>query len=75
MGPQLTLYIPGPVVRTGHNSLVLLEMEGAPDELEGEVLACTAGWRKALRLPLHSSSFMDLLPVLQRLFPLNAAVL
>ncbi len=29
-GPQLTLYVPGPVLREGTNELVLLEVEGAP---------------------------------------------
>lgn len=29
-GPQLTLYVPGPVLREGSNELVLLEVEGAP---------------------------------------------
>ncbi len=29
------MYIPGPVLRVGVNSLVLMEMEGAPNALAG----------------------------------------
>ena len=43
MGPQLTMYIPGPVLRVGINSLVLLEMEGAPGALAGELAYVTRG--------------------------------
>ncbi len=42
MGPQLTLYVPGPVLRAGTNDLVLLEMEGAPDKMSGEGPALTS---------------------------------
>lgn len=31
-GPQLTLYVPGPVLREGTNEIVLLEIEGAPQQ-------------------------------------------
>lgn len=36
VGPQLTLYIPGPLMQPGRNELVLLEMEGAPSDPSGE---------------------------------------
>ena len=42
VGPQLTLYVPGPVLRAGTNDLVLLEMEGVPDELSGESMITTS---------------------------------
>ncbi|KAA6222484.1 beta-galactosidase [Streptomyces albofaciens JCM 4342] len=35
VGPQHTLYVPGPVLRAGANELLLLELEGAPTG-EGE---------------------------------------
>ncbi len=31
--PQRTLYVPGPVLRTGTNELVVLELDGAPEPL------------------------------------------
>ncbi|MFH8555177.1 glycoside hydrolase family 35 protein [Streptomyces celluloflavus] len=37
VGPQRTLFVPGPVLRAGDNELLLLELEGAPPLLgEGE---------------------------------------
>ena len=34
-GPQLTLYVPGPVLRPGSNELVLLEMGRPAEQLAG----------------------------------------
>lgn len=34
-GPQLTLYVPGPVLREGSNELVLLEVGATPSQLQG----------------------------------------
>ncbi|PSC67692.1 Beta-galactosidase 17 [Micractinium conductrix] len=33
-GPQMTLYVPGPVLRAGNNEVLLLELEHAPDRRE-----------------------------------------
>ena len=33
---QMTLYVPGPVLRAGNNEVLLLELEHAPDRREGE---------------------------------------
>ena len=37
-GPQMTLYVPGPVLREGDNEVVLLEVEEAPASPAGECL-------------------------------------
>ncbi|KAL4433782.1 hypothetical protein ABPG75_000223 [Micractinium tetrahymenae] len=36
-GPQMTLYVPGPVLREGRNDLVLLELEAPPDKAAVEL--------------------------------------
>lgn len=36
-GPQLTLYVPGPVLKEGTNELVLLEVGSTPSQLQGVV--------------------------------------
>ena len=35
-GPQLTLYVPGPVLKEGDNEVVLLELESKPDNPSGQ---------------------------------------
>lgn len=34
--PQMTLYVPGPVLHEGRNELVLLELEAPPSRPTGE---------------------------------------
>ena len=36
VGPQMTMYIPGPFLLEGDNELILLEVEGAPSKPTGE---------------------------------------
>lgn len=40
--PQMTLYVPGPVLREGSNEVVLLEVERAARDTAGE--PCVRGW-------------------------------
>ncbi len=43
-GPQMTLYVPGPVLREGENEVVMLELEGkegGKDEGEPSSTPCT----------------------------------
>lgn len=35
VGPQMTMYIPGPFLVEGQNELILLELEGAPAKPTG----------------------------------------
>ena len=35
VGPQMTMYIPGPFLHEGENELILLELEDAPSEPTG----------------------------------------
>lgn len=35
-GPQMTLYLPGPLLHERHNEIILLETEQAPQDLTGE---------------------------------------
>jgi len=39
MGPQMTLYVPGPILRPGKNQVVFLEVEAQPTTPTGELLA------------------------------------
>jgi hypothetical protein len=48
VGPQMTLYVPGPVLRPGDNELVLLEVERPPAEAAGDG-APTHGWQADVR--------------------------
>ena len=36
-GPQMTLFIPGPLLRPGDNEVLLLEMHRIPDEPAGDI--------------------------------------
>ena len=36
VGPQMTMYIPGPFLLEGENELILLEVEGAPSKPTGK---------------------------------------
>ena len=38
VGPQLTLYVPGPLLKPGRNEVILLEVEAAPNDSD------SAGW-------------------------------
>ena len=35
VGPQMTMYIPGPMLQDGQNELILLEVEASPKEASG----------------------------------------
>lgn len=37
VGPQMTMYIPGPFLHDGENELILFELEGAPAKTAGNV--------------------------------------
>ena len=37
-GPQMTLYIPGPLLRPGDNEILLMELHRVPDDPAGGVL-------------------------------------
>lgn len=36
VGPQMTLYVPGPLLKDGDNELILLEVDGAPEDVTGQ---------------------------------------
>ena len=49
-GPQMTMYVPGPMLQDGDNELILLEVEGSPEKPTGELICftlprCTTAWR------------------------------
>ena len=38
VGPQMTMYIPGPMLLDGENELILLEVEDSPEKASGGLL-------------------------------------
>jgi hypothetical protein len=51
-GPQVTYYIPGPLLNPGKNSLLLLELEETPKKAQGKpsiLLTKSGSIRKALQ--------------------------
>ena len=36
VGPQMTMYVPGPLLKGGENELILLEVDGAPEDVTGQ---------------------------------------
>ena len=49
VGPQMTLYVPGPLLKDGENELILLEVDGAPEDVTGQA-CCVCGLKGVLCL-------------------------
>lgn len=40
LGPQMRIFVPGPLLRAGSNEILLLEFAQVPDGATGELCAC-----------------------------------